>query len=65
MGNNQIDFVAALQKRSEEVTNENGTEVQIYDDSDNYEVILKKGAEVLEEIDENSTSLMTNDSLVN
>ena len=65
MGKNQTDFVAALQKRSEEVTNENGTEVQIYDDSDNYEVILKKGAEVLEEIDENSTSLMTNDSLVN
>ena len=65
MNENQTDFVAALQKRSEEVTNENGTEIQIYDDSDLYETILKKGAEGLDQVDENSTNLMETNSSMN
>ena len=49
---NKTDFVAVLQKRSEEKTDESGTESQIYDDSKTFETILKYGPESLK-IDEN------------
>ena len=44
---NKTDFVAVLQKRSEEKTDDEGTESQIYDDSTTYETILKYGPDSL------------------
>ena len=41
---NKTDFMAVLQKRSEEKIDESGTESQIYDDSTTFETILKYGS---------------------
>ena len=58
------DFVCVLQKRSEEKINDNGTEVQYFDQSQQYKIILKNGALPASESEEdNETISMTFDEL--